>query len=99
MIGLDFQFLDLCLMFLANLPDDFFQAGFDGLHQNLPPLVRTPNHLVVASVEDVPVAFAGLDHMFQYTAECYLLSRADVLGRHCPGSLAPKKARAFHPHC
>jgi hypothetical protein len=32
MIGHDFQFLDLCLLFLANLPDDFFHAGFDGLH-------------------------------------------------------------------
>jgi hypothetical protein len=31
MIGHDFQFLDLCLMFLANLPDDFSQAGFEGL--------------------------------------------------------------------
>src|SRR6266849_9121906 len=79
MIGHDFQFLDLCLMFLANLPDDFLQASFDGLHQNLPPLFRTPDHMVVASVEYVPVAFVGLDHMFQYTAACYLLSRADVL--------------------
>src|SRR6266849_331136 len=97
MIGHDFQFLDLCLMFLANLPDDFLQASLDGLHQNPPPLFRTPNHMVVASVAYVPVAFVGLDHMFQYTAACYLLSRADVLDRHCPGSLAPIKERAFHP--
>jgi hypothetical protein len=79
LIGYDFQFLDLCLMFLANLPDDFFQVGFDGLHQHLPPIFRTPNYMVVASVAYVPVALVGLDHRFQYTAECYLLTRADVL--------------------
>jgi hypothetical protein len=98
LIGQDFPFPDLCLMFLAHLPDDFLQAGFEGLHQNLPPIFRTPNHMGVASVEYVPVAFAGLDHMFQYTAECSLRSRADVLDLHCPGSLAPTKERAFHPH-
>jgi hypothetical protein len=32
----------------------------------------------VATAEHVPVALVGFDHMFQYTAEGYLLSRADV---------------------
>lgn len=84
-------------MFLANLPDDFFQAGFDGLHQNLPPLLRTPKHMVVASVEYVPVALVGLNHLFRYTAEYYLLSRAELLERHGPGSPAQNRNAPFIP--
>jgi hypothetical protein len=54
--------------------------------------------MVVATVEHVPVALIGFDHTFHYTAKRYLLSRADVPDRHCLGSPAPKKERAFHPH-
>ena len=97
LIGQDFPFLDLGLMFLAHLPDDCLQAGFEGLHQNLPPIFRTPNHMGVASGEYVPVAFAGLDHMFQYTAECSLRSRADFLTCIAPVPLPPQRNAPFIP--
>jgi hypothetical protein len=63
-IGDDFQSLDRCLLFLAHVPDDGFQAGFDGLNQRPPPTIRTLKHLVAARVTDVPGACVGLDHMF-----------------------------------
>src|SRR5256885_16813651 len=98
MIRHDFQVFHLCLMLLTDLPDNVFSACFNCLHQHFSPVFRTPDHMGAAPVEHVPVALVGFDHLFHYTAERYLLSRADVPDRHCPGSPTPKKERAFHAH-
>ncbi len=53
--------------------------------------------MVVATVEHVSIALAGLAHTLQSTAEGYLLSRTFVLDERSFLLPATKKERAFHP--
>src|SRR5258707_2774141 len=97
MIRHDFQLFNLCLIFLAHLPDDLFQTRLNRLNQHFAPIFGTPDHMVVATVEHVSVALIRFAHRRQYTAMSYLLSRADVSEAGFPQHSCPKQGLACIP--
>lgn len=68
MVGQHFQFRNLGLLLLANLTDDLLQPCLNRLHQDFSPLFGTPDHMLVAGREHVPVALVCLAYAIQYTA-------------------------------
>src|SRR5947209_17556670 len=74
-----FEFFDLGLMLFTHLTDNLFQSLLNRRKEHLPAIFRTPDHMIVAGIEHVPVALVSLAHTIQYIAFVYLLSRAFVL--------------------
>ena len=94
-----FEFFDLGLMLFTHLTDNLFQSLLKRRKEHLPAIFRTPDHMIVAAIEHIPVALVSLAHTIHYTAFGYLLSRAFVLV--VPGIPLlpdPNKERALHPH-
>jgi hypothetical protein len=86
-------------MHFTHLTDKLFQALLNRRKEHLPALFRTPDHMIVAGIEHVPVALVSLAHTIQYTAFAYLLSRTLVLVS-TPGIPLlpdPNKEHALHP--
>ena|SRR5215467_8440475 len=79
--------------------DTLFQSLLKQRKEHLPALFRTPNHMIMAGLEQVPVALVSLAHTIQYTSIGCLLSRTFVLS--IPGILllpSPNKERALLTH-
>ena len=99
MIAHHFEFFDLGVVFFADLANDLFQPLIDRRHEHLPPVFGTPNHMLVTSIEHVPVALVGrlihrisIQHCATYVKS--VCSRVLDVSPHPH----PQKERALHPH-
>jgi hypothetical protein len=63
MIRHHFECFDLCLVLRTSLTNDLFEPLIKRRRQDLSPLFRTPDHMIVAGTEHIAAAFVGrLNH-------------------------------------
>jgi hypothetical protein len=74
-----FECFDLCLVLFTDLTNDLFEPLINGRHQHLSPLVRTPDHLIMAGIEHISVAFVA-----SFIHRCSLQHRASYVKTFVP---------------
>jgi hypothetical protein len=85
-------------MLFTDLTSDLFEPLVKRWHQHPSPLFRTPDHMIMAGIEDIPVAFVGhLIHRFSIQQRAIYV-KTFVLDTDRPLLPLPKKVRALHPH-
>ena len=57
MIGHHFYFIHVDTMFRSRLVNDFLEAFCNLIHEHLASILGTPNHMILATVGDIVVAF------------------------------------------
>src|SRR2546428_6943170 len=96
MVGHDFEFQYLCLMFLADLKNDLLQSFRYAFNEYLASILRTPHHMILARVVDVPIRFVCScthENSIQYEAVYCQISTLPCLPRHLKRN-APSIPRA-----
>lgn len=92
MIEHHFEFLNLGVVFFADLTNDLFQPLIDRRHKHLPPVFETPDHMIVTGIEHVPVALVGgLIHRISLQPRA--ISVKSVCSRCSPHPHPPKGTR------
>src|SRR3989442_1644078 len=96
MIEHHFEFFNLGVVFFADLANDLFQPIIDRRHEHLPPVFGTPDHMIVTSIEHVPVALVGrLIHKMSIQ-HCAIYVKS-VCSRWFPAPSPPKGTRPSSP--
>ena len=57
MIGHHFKFDDFTFQFISDLLNDFIQPNIYAVYKYLAAILRTKNHMVLAGVDNMPIAF------------------------------------------
>ncbi len=98
MIRHHFEFFDFCLLLFTHLTNDLFEPLINRRYQHLSPIFRTPDHMIMAGIDHISVAFGGrLIHRFSIQHRAIYV-KTFVPDPDRPLLPVPKKERALHPH-
>lgn len=95
-----FKFDNLAVKFMASIADNFLESLLSVANQNFPPILRTPNHVVMADVNNIVVGFYRLFvfHARHYTVHSYIIQiveAAQYIQLSLPPCLPMPKGRGF----